>query len=158
MFFVFKQKTAYEMRISDWSSDVCSSDLSSSGPRSSAASPVTSRTIASVPSPSRKRRPEVRPPERSAAMLARGAVSVMSAADRHDEDDCKAFTRATNVNSTSRTYKNSMSNDNDANIAARRPGATRHFNKQIRQNPASPGGHGTTAQHAERKENGGNRE
>src|SRR3546814_17891042 len=28
MFFFFKQKTAYEMRISDWSSDVCSSDLS----------------------------------------------------------------------------------------------------------------------------------
>src|SRR3546814_18691643 len=27
MFFLFKQKTAYEMRISDWSSDVCSSDL-----------------------------------------------------------------------------------------------------------------------------------
>src|SRR3546814_3484797 len=26
-FFFFKQKTAYEMRISDWSSDVCSSDL-----------------------------------------------------------------------------------------------------------------------------------
>src|SRR3546814_10155677 len=30
-FFFFKQKTAYEMRISDWSSDVCSSDLP--GPR-----------------------------------------------------------------------------------------------------------------------------
>src|SRR3546814_4679731 len=29
MFFFFKQKTAYEMRISDWSSDVCSSDLPS---------------------------------------------------------------------------------------------------------------------------------
>src|SRR3546814_4643406 len=28
-FFFFKQKTAYEIRISDWSSDVCSSDLSS---------------------------------------------------------------------------------------------------------------------------------
>src|SRR3546814_12047297 len=28
-FFFFKQKTAYEMRIRDWSSDVCSSDLSS---------------------------------------------------------------------------------------------------------------------------------
>src|SRR3546814_15825266 len=28
-FFFFKQKTAYEMRISDWSSDVCSSDLDS---------------------------------------------------------------------------------------------------------------------------------
>src|SRR3546814_4766417 len=27
MLFFFKQKTAYEMRISDWSSDVCSSDL-----------------------------------------------------------------------------------------------------------------------------------
>src|SRR3546814_20368994 len=30
-FFFFKQKTAYEMRISDWSSDVCSSDLRSAG-------------------------------------------------------------------------------------------------------------------------------
>src|SRR3546814_2674373 len=30
-FFFFKQKTAYEMRISDWSSDVCSSDLHSPG-------------------------------------------------------------------------------------------------------------------------------
>src|SRR3546814_6619684 len=30
-FFFFKQKTAYEMRISDWSSDVCSSDLLSGG-------------------------------------------------------------------------------------------------------------------------------
>src|SRR3546814_20904721 len=31
MFFFFKQKTAYEMRISDWSSDVCSSDLMVAG-------------------------------------------------------------------------------------------------------------------------------
>src|SRR3546814_9212617 len=30
-FFFFKQKTAYEMRISDWSSDVCSSDLAIDG-------------------------------------------------------------------------------------------------------------------------------
>src|SRR3546814_7582745 len=30
-FFFFKQKTAYEMRISDWSSDVCSSDLDDNG-------------------------------------------------------------------------------------------------------------------------------
>src|SRR3546814_2692692 len=30
-FFFFKQKTAYEMRISDWSSDVCSSDLPRAG-------------------------------------------------------------------------------------------------------------------------------
>src|SRR3546814_12603196 len=32
MFFFFKQKTAYEMRISDWSSDVCSSDLEAARP------------------------------------------------------------------------------------------------------------------------------
>src|SRR3546814_26804 len=31
-FFVFKQKTAYELRISDWSSDVCSSDLCKADP------------------------------------------------------------------------------------------------------------------------------
>src|SRR3546814_3928938 len=31
MFFFFKHKTAYEMRISDWSSDVCSSDLALDG-------------------------------------------------------------------------------------------------------------------------------
>src|SRR3546814_7309877 len=31
-FFFFKQKTAYEMRISDWSSDVCSSDLITGNP------------------------------------------------------------------------------------------------------------------------------
>src|SRR3546814_17417338 len=34
-FFFFKQKTAYEMRISDWSSDVCSSDLRRGGRRRS---------------------------------------------------------------------------------------------------------------------------
>src|SRR3546814_2647389 len=33
IFFFFKQKTAYEMRISDWSSDVCSSDLKLIGAR-----------------------------------------------------------------------------------------------------------------------------
>src|SRR3546814_3712124 len=38
IFFFFKQKTAYEMRISDWSSDVCSSDLLPSPARSSKAS------------------------------------------------------------------------------------------------------------------------
>src|SRR3546814_3547043 len=32
LIFFFKQKTAYEMRISDWSSDVCSSDLDRFGP------------------------------------------------------------------------------------------------------------------------------
>src|SRR3546814_2860007 len=36
-FFFFKQKTAYEMRISDWSSDVCSSDLGAGRDRSGVA-------------------------------------------------------------------------------------------------------------------------
>src|SRR3546814_7770561 len=40
VFFFFKQKTAYEMRISDWSSDVCSSDL--------VASPLTMAAPAEV--------------------------------------------------------------------------------------------------------------
>src|SRR3546814_14477409 len=38
MLFFFKQKTAYEMRISDWSSDVCSSDLTG-GARPARSSP-----------------------------------------------------------------------------------------------------------------------
>src|SRR3546814_8886172 len=42
-FFFFKQKTAYEMRISDWSSDVCSSDLP--WPGTCGWSPVTGRTF-----------------------------------------------------------------------------------------------------------------
>src|SRR3546814_9113805 len=40
MIFFFKQKTAYEMRISDWSSDVCSSDL---GDRCAGADDVVGR-------------------------------------------------------------------------------------------------------------------
>src|SRR3546814_9230021 len=43
-FFVFKQKTAYEMRISDWSSDVCSSDLAASIFRSLVAVQLQSRS------------------------------------------------------------------------------------------------------------------
>src|SRR3546814_4780719 len=50
LFFFFKQKTAYEMRISDWSSDVCSSDLEGddcAGPIGIAANPgpVAVRTL-----------------------------------------------------------------------------------------------------------------
>src|SRR3546814_7530846 len=40
VFFFFKQKTAYEMRISDWSSDVCSSDLAGAGRPRHALRPV----------------------------------------------------------------------------------------------------------------------
>src|SRR3546814_8934272 len=43
--FFFKQKTAYEMRISDWSSDVCSSDLLNSGIHATIAGVVAALTI-----------------------------------------------------------------------------------------------------------------
>src|SRR3546814_5026471 len=42
--FLFKQKTAYEMRISDWSSDVCSSDLNAC--RSAVAGAVAASSVA----------------------------------------------------------------------------------------------------------------
>src|SRR3546814_10318123 len=48
MFFFFKQNTAYEVRISDWSSDVCSSDLCS---RTSALSPESAAVSAAVRPP-----------------------------------------------------------------------------------------------------------
>src|SRR3546814_6075739 len=41
MMFFFKQKTAYEMRISDWSSDVCSSDLHAAGAARAQAAVIT---------------------------------------------------------------------------------------------------------------------
>src|SRR3546814_7298657 len=41
LFFFFKQKTAYEMRISDWSSDVCSSDLGMAGHGAAMATTIT---------------------------------------------------------------------------------------------------------------------
>src|SRR3546814_4886721 len=46
LFFFFKQKTAYEMRISDWSSDVCSSDLPDVGGDRGRGGPVRQRKAA----------------------------------------------------------------------------------------------------------------
>src|SRR3546814_8838186 len=51
-FFFFKQKTAYEMRISDWSSDVCSSDLPSTSWRTTRKSPRRSARWTRPPAPS----------------------------------------------------------------------------------------------------------
>src|SRR3546814_7025668 len=51
VFFFFKQKTAYEMRISDWSSDVCSSDLGWPPPPHSSANSCSR----AAPSPSPRR-------------------------------------------------------------------------------------------------------
>src|SRR3546814_11020941 len=70
-FFFFKQKTAYEMRISDWSSDVCSSDLRSLPPtcRPSSPFPATRPPSHATPAPwstaaiaSQRRRPSTSSP------------------------------------------------------------------------------------------------
>src|SRR3546814_6043858 len=57
LFFFFKQKTAYEMRISDWSSDVCSSDLVSP-----ASAPPARRSAGGQRSAARDRRPPAAQP------------------------------------------------------------------------------------------------
>src|SRR3546814_6553312 len=50
-FFFFKQKTAYEMRISDWSSDVCSSDLGGASRVRGPAAAQKNKASRSLPSP-----------------------------------------------------------------------------------------------------------
>src|SRR3546814_2168454 len=67
--FFLKQKTAYEMRISDWSSDVCSSDLAAAGGRPPAAQ-TRRRRGGMVPRLSRRLRPGRR--RRPGVAVARG--------------------------------------------------------------------------------------
>src|SRR3546814_7042826 len=59
-FFFFKQKTAYEMRISDWSSDVCSSDLARRRcGRATPSAPVPrARSVRPAPPPAAQHRSE----------------------------------------------------------------------------------------------------
>src|SRR3546814_9179224 len=77
-FFFFKQKSAYEMRISDWSSDVCSSALKRMG---SAAAPAT----AALPN-HQKGRPATNitttPPIQMESAVPRSGCSITSAAGR----------------------------------------------------------------------------
>src|SRR3546814_748275 len=67
LFFFFKQKTAYEMRISDWSSDVCSSDLQATVKRGIDADPVPVPIRRVHPEPIGALQPgEIKLPERRA--------------------------------------------------------------------------------------------
>src|SRR3546814_1302477 len=76
-FFFIKQKTAYEMRISDWSSDVCSSDLL--GEPEGAATPEESR---------------VRHPQRSGRAISRcGSFSLSAAATSSEMSSARAANR-----------------------------------------------------------------
>src|SRR3546814_14849910 len=98
MYVFFKQKTAYEMRISDWSSDVCSSDLTLTtfrirfrmGKRSNnSISPTPTSMIISVkpmPTPSAcgtvRRRPKLAPDAISIILFGPGVIEVANATDR----------------------------------------------------------------------------
>src|SRR3546814_3586051 len=84
LFFFFKQKTAYEMRISDWSSDVCSSDLpqpASSGGRL--------RTRKTAPSSSKARHCQV--PECNPA---RGGTKRSRSEERRVGKECVSTCRS----------------------------------------------------------------
>src|SRR3546814_20481060 len=59
--FFFKQKTAYEMRISDWSSDVCSSDLAAPNTTASDSRPMISGSGILVRNRSKKKSSSIKP-------------------------------------------------------------------------------------------------
>src|SRR3546814_1628405 len=69
----FKQKTAYEMRISDWSSDVCSSDLLRACAAHGRVRPAASRAR-NVPPHAAPRRPQA-PPQHAGPVHGLGGVS-----------------------------------------------------------------------------------
>src|SRR3546814_1170756 len=64
--FFFKQKTAYEMRISDWSSDVCSSDLRAPHRKGAETEPEDKRK-ATGPHPGQRHAPRAGPEEEPCA-------------------------------------------------------------------------------------------
>src|SRR3546814_17030053 len=85
MFFLCKQKTAYEMRISDWSSDVCSSDLGSRARVHSGAPPdrpVRSRGRSPIRQARSRRREGWRAPRRSRRSSAGVPLAERSAENR----------------------------------------------------------------------------
>src|SRR3546814_10430385 len=84
-FFFFKQKTAYEMRISDWSSDVCSSDLREDH-RIDVVATLPPQVVVNVVGP------ELAQLDRLAAQVARLAAAVPGVVDvrsRSEERSCR---------------------------------------------------------------------
>src|SRR3546814_19749869 len=87
IFFFFKQKTAYEMRISDWSSDVCSSDLRPNKIPSILTS-WTKVSISSHPAQKSQRNPAT-PPEHD---MTKESRELESARERDDDwSRCYAY-------------------------------------------------------------------
>src|SRR3546814_17730944 len=81
--FLVKQRTAYEMRISDWSSDVCSSDLSASPPRTAT---TPSPPVATSSTRSRRARSEVRRVGEECVSTCRSRWSPYHKQTKHDEN------------------------------------------------------------------------
>src|SRR3546814_9838906 len=81
MIFVFKQKTAYEMRISDWSSDVCSSDLTSHQSALSTVRACFNRPASGRPKPAPTSRPRRADCGSSATAAKRTAIQPLNALD-----------------------------------------------------------------------------
>src|SRR3546814_6601999 len=79
--FFFKQKTAYEMRISDWSSDVCSSDLSGEACRGQQA---TDGRILALPDLQRHHGGRRRQPGKIRRQPAIGIEAIRAAIQRQD--------------------------------------------------------------------------
>src|SRR3546814_3518210 len=84
--FFFKQKTAYEMRISDWSSDVCSSDLEQIAiGLGGAAAIAAERDVEIVAQPTRQAHVPA-PPELGDALADVRLVEVLDKAEAHHQD------------------------------------------------------------------------
>src|SRR3546814_6313892 len=89
--FFFKQKTAYEMRISDWSSDVCSSDLAGEvGRRPRGAAPQDGavpdrRSLVGIEAPAQGRVDAVGAEEQGARNLAARRVALL--VDKGSDDE-----------------------------------------------------------------------
>src|SRR3546814_2605135 len=85
VFFFFKQKTAYEMRISDWSSDVCSSDLRAVHALARARGLAAALDVADADVPARGRRAHRSAGRDERLWPARGARAVAVAREDCDE-------------------------------------------------------------------------
>src|SRR3546814_6296546 len=80
--FCFKQKTADELRISDWSSDVCSSDLDYVGPRRDGEDAVGKRPVGARRVPDRGKIEEIAAIERHAVAMAARAHAKFGGRDQ----------------------------------------------------------------------------
>ena len=99
----------------------------------------------------------MRPPLRSVAMLARGAVSVMPCADRRGAGESQPFSLAPLLIALVLPIKAGMSNESDGRMAGRFPRGMRQFFHQISQMANSPWGNGPKGGQDGGKDDGGDR-